>query len=81
MNGTLKSGTAVFVILHRKKANKVFGKRSSRDCSQILHDGSSTEGCIGSFTSSSPGSQDRLRHYVLAYSSSTALSSSAAARR
>jgi hypothetical protein len=28
------TGTVVFVILHREKANKVFGKRSLRDCSQ-----------------------------------------------
>jgi hypothetical protein len=29
------SGTLVFAILHREKANKVFGKRYLRDCSQI----------------------------------------------
>jgi hypothetical protein len=28
------SGTVVFAILHREKVNKVFGKRSSRNCSQ-----------------------------------------------
>jgi hypothetical protein len=32
--GEQVSGTVVFVILHREKANKVFGKRSSHDCSQ-----------------------------------------------
>jgi hypothetical protein len=32
--GEQVSGTLVFTILHREKANKVFGKRSSRDCSQ-----------------------------------------------
>jgi hypothetical protein len=30
------SGTFVFVILHREKANKVFGKRFSRDYSQNI---------------------------------------------
>jgi hypothetical protein len=29
------SGTLVFAILHREKANKVFGKRYPRDCSQL----------------------------------------------
>jgi hypothetical protein len=33
-SGEQVSGTVVFVILHREKANKVFGKRFSRDCSQ-----------------------------------------------
>jgi hypothetical protein len=32
--GEQVSETVVFVILHWEKANKVFGKRSSRDCSQ-----------------------------------------------
>jgi hypothetical protein len=29
------SGTLVFAILHREKANKVFGKRYPHDCSQL----------------------------------------------
>jgi hypothetical protein len=32
--GEQVSGTFIFVILHREKANKVFEKRFSRDCSQ-----------------------------------------------
>jgi hypothetical protein len=32
--GEQVSEIIVFVILHRDKANKVFGKRFSRDCSQ-----------------------------------------------
>jgi hypothetical protein len=32
--GEKVSGTVVFVILHRENANKVFGKRFLRDCSQ-----------------------------------------------
>jgi hypothetical protein len=57
--GEQVSGTLVFAILHWENVNKVFGKRSSRDCSQILHDGSSFEGCIDTPSSSSPGSRDR----------------------
>jgi hypothetical protein len=33
--GEQVSGTVVFAILHREKANKVFGKRSPRNCSQM----------------------------------------------
>jgi hypothetical protein len=34
--GEQVSGTVIFVIPHREKANKVFGKRFSHDCSQTL---------------------------------------------
>jgi hypothetical protein len=34
--GEQVSGTLVFAILHREKANKFFGKRYPRDCSQLL---------------------------------------------
>jgi hypothetical protein len=33
--GEQVSGTLVFAILHREKADKVFGKRYPRDCSQL----------------------------------------------
>jgi hypothetical protein len=33
-SGEQVSGTIIFVILHREKANKVFGKRFSHDRSQ-----------------------------------------------
>jgi hypothetical protein len=59
--GEQVSETLVFAILHWEKTNKIFEKHSSRDCSQILHDGSSSEGCIGTPSSSSPGSRDRQR--------------------
>jgi hypothetical protein len=39
--GEQVSGTVVFVILHRQKANKVFGKRFSHNCSQIHRSSSS----------------------------------------
>jgi hypothetical protein len=40
-SGEQVSGTIVFVILHREKANKVFGKRFSRNCSKLRHGSSS----------------------------------------
>jgi hypothetical protein len=50
--GEQVSGTLVFAILYREKANKVFEKRSLRDCSQSFHNGSSSKGCIGASASS-----------------------------
>jgi len=60
------SGTLIFVILHCEKANKVFGKCSSCDSSQILHDGSSSVGCSGTSYSSSPSSWVRQREHSTA---------------
>jgi hypothetical protein len=49
--GEQVSGTLVFAILHREKANKVFGKRSSCDYFQSFHNGSSSKECIGASAS------------------------------
>jgi hypothetical protein len=51
--GEQVSRTVVFVILNWEKVNKVFGKRFSRDCSQKLRHGSSSEKIQGRYVPAS----------------------------